>query len=92
MDIANSVTDRIGDTPLLRIDRLAGPEDADHPAVKEAANRAEKNEDLLVGMSGAAILHITLQKAESLGTGKRIVALLPDDGMKYLSADFYDNK
>ena len=43
-------------------------------------------------MSGAAILYIALQKAESLGTGKRIVTVLPDDGMKYLSTDFYDNK
>ncbi len=27
MDIANSVTDLIGDTPLLRINMLTGPDD-----------------------------------------------------------------
>ncbi len=43
-------------------------------------------------MSGAAILYIALQKAESLGTGKRMVTVLHDDEMKYLSTDFYDNK
>ncbi len=44
-----------------------------------------------MGMSVTAILHIAVQKAEGLGKEKRIVAVLPDDGMKYLSADFYDN-
>ncbi|MBC8223697.1 hypothetical protein H8E65_03845 [Candidatus Bathyarchaeota archaeon] len=71
--------------------RLTGPDDADHPAVKEATIRAAKNEGLLMGMSVTAILHIAVQKAEGLGKEKRIVAVLPDDGMKYLSADFYDN-
>ena len=28
MDIANSITDLIGDTPLLRINKLTGPDDA----------------------------------------------------------------
>jgi cysteine synthase len=65
---------------------------ADHPAVKDAARRAAKNEGLLVGMSAAAILYIALKKAESLGKGRRIVAVLPDDGMKYLSTDFYDSE
>ena len=40
----------------------------------------------------APVLHIVLQKEESLGNWKRIVAVLPDDGMKYLSTDFYDSK
>ena len=92
MGTTNSVTDPIGDTPLLRINRLTGPDDADHPAVKEAAIRAAKNEGLLMGMSVAAILHIAVQKAEGLGKGKRIVAVLPDDGMKHLSTDFYDSE
>ncbi len=29
MDIANSITDLIGDTPLLRINKLTGPDDAE---------------------------------------------------------------
>ncbi len=66
MVITNRVTHPLGDTPLLRIHRLAGPDDA-------------------------PVLHIVLQKAESLGNWKRIVAVLPDDGMKYLSTDFYDS-
>jgi cysteine synthase len=77
-------------TQLFRpegFDEIIELSDADHPAVKEAARKAAKNEGLLVGMSAAAILHIALQKAESLGKGKRIIAVLPDDGMKYLSTD-----
>ena len=66
MVITNRVTDLLGDTPLLRIHGLTGPDDA-------------------------PVLHIVLQKAESLGNWKRIVAVLPDDGMKYLSTDFYDS-
>jgi cysteine synthase len=82
-------------TQLFRpkgFDEIIELSDADHPAVKDVARRAAKNEGLLVGMSAAAILHIALQKAESLGKGKRIVAVLPDDGMKYLSTNFYDRK
>jgi len=66
MVITNRVTDLLGDTPLLRIHGLTGPDDA-------------------------PVLHIALQKEESLGNWKRIVAVLPDDGMKYLSTDFYDS-
>ncbi len=45
MVITNRVTDLLGDTPLLRIHRLAGSDDA-------------------------PVLHIVLQKAESLGKEK----------------------
>jgi cysteine synthase len=81
-------------TQLFRpegFDEIIELSDADHPGIKATASRTAKKEGLLVGMSGAAILHIALQKAVSLGKGKRIVAVLPDDGMKYLSTDFYDN-
>jgi len=82
-------------TQLFRpegFDEIIELSDAHHPAVKDAARRAAKNEGLLVGMSAAAILHIALKKAEVIGKGKRIVAVLPDDGMKYLSTDFYDSE
>ena len=64
--------------------------DVDLPYVKNAASRAAKDEGLLVGMSAAAILHIALEKAKILGKGSRIIAVLPDSGMKYLSTDFFD--
>ncbi len=81
-------------TQLFRpegFDEIVSLSDDDHPAVKAVARGAAKEEGLLVGMSAAAILHIALQKAKSLGKGKKIVAILPDDGMKYLSTDFYSS-
>jgi cysteine synthase len=82
-------------TQLFRpqgFDKVIELSDADHSSVKSTASMAAKSEGLLVGASAAAILQIALKKAQSLGKGKRIVAVLPDDGMKYLSTDFYDGK
>ncbi len=80
-------------TQLFRpegFDEVIELSDVDLPYVKNAASRAAKDEGLLVGMSAAAILHIALEKAKILGKGSRIIAVLPDSGMKYLSTDFFD--
>jgi cysteine synthase len=74
-----------------RFDEVIELADVDLPDVKNAANRAAKEEGLLVGMSAAAILHIALDKAKKIGNENRIVAVLPDSGMKYLSTDFFDS-
>ena len=55
----------------------------------ETARRTAKTEGLLIGYSAAAILYIAKRKAKLLGEGKRIIAILPDDGWKYLSTDLY---
>jgi cysteine synthase len=81
-------------TQLFRpegFDEVIELSDVNLPDVKKAARRAAKDEGLLVGMSAAAILHIALEKAKSLGKGRRVVAVLPDSGMKYLSTDFFDS-
>jgi cysteine synthase len=81
-------------TQLFRpegFDEVIELSDVDLPAVKNAASRAAKEEGLLVGMSAAAILHIALEKAKTLGNERRVVAVLPDSGMKYLSTDFFDS-
>ncbi len=59
--------------------------------IREVARRTAKEEGLLVGISSAAIIYVSLQKANTLGKGKRIVAILPDSGLKYLSTDLFDN-
>ncbi len=56
----------------------------------ELARRIAREEGLLIGMSAAAIMHIALKKAKELGRGKLIVAILPDDGMKYLSTSLFE--
>lgn len=55
----------------------------------EVARRAAKEEGLFVGMSSGAILYVALQKSRELGSGRRIVAILPDRGDKYLSTALF---
>jgi len=60
------------------------------PAFYEIARKAAKEEGLLVGLSAAAILYVSLRKARELGKGKTIVAVLPDSGLKYLSTELFE--
>jgi cysteine synthase len=59
------------------------------PKTFEIAQRVAKEEGLLIGLSAASIMYIALQKAKELGEGKTVVAILPDDGMKYLSTSLF---
>ena len=60
------------------------------PTILEAARRVTKEEGLFVGMSAGAVMHVALQKAKELGKGKVVVAVLPDNGDKYLSTPLFD--
>jgi len=60
------------------------------PTIRNVAQRTAKEEGLLVGISAAAIIYVALQQAHTLGMEKRIVAVLPDSGSKYLSTDLFD--
>ncbi len=62
------------------------------PETFEVARRIARMEGLLIGMSSAAIMYVTLKKARELGTGKTIVAVLPDNGLKYLSTPLYNSQ
>ena len=53
----------------------------------EMTLRLTKEEGLLVGISAGANVHASLQVAERLGTGKRIVTTLCDTGERYLSVN-----
>jgi cysteine synthase len=52
---------------------------------KEMANLLAKKEQLFVGISSGAAMHVALVKARELGRGKTIVTVFPDGGAKYLS-------
>ena len=54
-----------------------------------ARDLAEK-EGILAGMSSGAIMYIALQKAKKLKKGKTIVAILPDNGERYLSTELFE--
>ena len=60
------------------------------PTILEAARRVTKEEGLFVGMSSGAVMHVALQKAKEIGKGKVVVAVLPDNGDKYLSTLLFD--
>lgn len=60
------------------------------PWVREIARRAAREEGLLVGLSSGAILGVALRRARELGANKTVVAVLPDNGSKYLSIDLFN--
>jgi cysteine synthase len=59
------------------------------PRTFEIARRAAREEGLLIGMSAGSVMYVALQKAKELGKGKRIVAVLPDGGARYLSTALF---
>ena len=59
------------------------------PKTFEVARKMAKEEGLLIGMSSGAIMWAALKKAKELGRGKTIVAVLPDNGLKYLTTPLY---
>ncbi len=56
----------------------------------EVARRMAREEGLFIGMSSAAIMYVALEKAKEMGKDKVIVAILPDNGDKYLSTKLFE--
>ena len=54
-----------------------------------AAHQLAEQEGILCGISSGAILHASCIAARELGTGKRLLAILPDTGVRYLSTDWF---
>jgi cysteine synthase len=57
----------------------------------EVVRKTAKEEGLLVGISSGAVLYVALRKAKELGKDKKIVAVLPDSGEKYLSTTLFQS-
>jgi cysteine synthase len=80
----------IGFTPPLweptLVDEIlaVGTEDA-----KEMARRLAREEALFAGTSSGANVVAAIQVAERLGPGAKVVTLMADSGLKYLSTDVY---
>ncbi|NLV92042.1 MAG: cysteine synthase A [Firmicutes bacterium] len=68
------------DTEVL--DEIVTVEDND---AFQAAGRLAREEGILVGVSSGAAVVAALQVAKKLGAGKRVLAILPDTGERYLS-------
>ncbi|MGN7457768.1 cysteine synthase A [Paenibacillus pasadenensis] len=54
------------------------------------ARRAAKEEGLLVGISSGAAISAALQVAAKLGPGKRVIAVVPSNGERYLSTALFN--
>lgn len=61
----------------------------DEDALKTAKAFAE-NEGTLIGISSGAAIYAAIQIAKKLGTGKKVLAIAPDGGEKYISMGIYD--
>ena len=51
------------------------------------ASRLAREEGILAGISSGAAAVAAVQVAEELGKGKRVLAVLPDTGERYLSIE-----
>ncbi len=55
----------------------------------ETARRTAREEGILGGVSSGAAIFAALQVAKKLGKGKKVVAILPSNGERYLSTPLY---
>ena len=68
------------------IDRIIPVEYAD---AKQTARELARKEGILCGISSGAICWAALKVAKEMGEGKRVVAVLPDLGERYLTTDVF---
>ncbi|EMT45313.1 MULTISPECIES: cysteine synthase A [Anoxybacillus] len=54
-----------------------------------AARLAARQEGILGGISSGAAIHVALQVAKKLGKGKKVLAIIPSNGERYLSTALY---
>jgi cysteine synthase A len=83
----------IGYTPPLwepaLVDRIVPVKTAD---AKEMARRLAREEALFAGTSSGANVVAAIQVAQRLGPGAKVVTLMVDSGLKYLSTDVYRSR
>jgi cysteine synthase A len=64
--------------------------DATWEQATTTTRRLAKEEGIFVGISSGAIAHAAIELAKELGPGKRVVAILPSTGERYLSTPLFE--
>lgn len=62
---------------------------SDDDAIKTAVDFS-KNEGVLVGISSGAAIYAAMEIAKRIGKGKKVLAIAPDGGEKYISMGIYE--
>lgn len=60
----------------------------DNDAIRTAVEFAEK-ESVLIGISSGAAVYAAIEIAKTIGAGKKVLAIAPDGGEKYISMGIY---
>ena len=60
------------------------------PKTFSVTRKLARKEGILAGMSSGAVMYIAIQKAREFKKGKTIVAILPDNGERYLSTRLFE--
>ena len=60
----------------------------DNDAIRTAVEFAEK-ESVLIGISSGAVVYAAIEIAKTIGAGKKVLAIAPDGGEKYISMGIY---
>ncbi|MDA9470316.1 cysteine synthase A [Enterococcus sp. 5H] len=59
-------------------------------AAMETARQLAEKEGLLVGISAGAAVNAAIEVAKTLGKGKKVLTVIPDNGERYLSTALYN--
>jgi len=68
------------------VDEIVAVTDQD---AAETTRQLARVEGIFSGYTAGANVWIAIQRARKLGAGKKIVTIIPDSGLKYLSGDLY---
>lgn len=74
---------------ILNTEIYDGIISVDNEEAFETARRVAKEEGILGGISSGAAIFAALKVAKELGAGKRVVAVIPSNGERYLSTPLY---
>ncbi len=64
--------------------------DATWEQASSTSRRLAREEGIFVGISSGAIAAAAIELAKELGTGKRVVVILPDTGERYLTTPLFE--